>query len=580
MSIISGLFLSFNAYAADGIDNFDSEKIDNFSVMIKINTDASLDISEKIEYDFGANSKHGIIRNIPVRYRARGGNFNLRVSDVSVKDKNGTAYLFSEFYAGNDLNLKIGDADKTVSGKKIYVINYKIDRAINYFDSYDEMYWNVIGNDWGVAIDKTEVTVILPVDIAKEQVQKICFAGALGDKYPCSNSDYIYKYNLVQSVVFKQDSSFAPGQGLTVVVGFPKGLVAAPSFAGSMFEILKDNWILTFPFITLLAMYYLWSVRGRDPKGKGVIIAQYEAPDGLMPGEVGTIIDEKVDDKDVSADIINLAVNGYLKIIATENKWGVFGSGDYYLEKIKEGDALPDFDKKLMEGLFRTGAKVKLSALNNKFYQDHEQIVNKIYESTVAKGYFPENPQSVRTKYLGIGILIIVLGFFFSIFFVAFFGALGLGSLIASAMIVIFFSYIMPVKTKKGAEAKEYILGFKDYLSVAEKDRIDFHNAPEKNPERFERLLPYAIVLGVEKEWAKQFEGIYDQSPSWYSDPSGARFNAVFLASNLRSFSSAAGSRLSSTPSSASHGAAAGRSGFGGGGFSGGGFGGGGGRSW
>ena len=133
----------------------------------------------------------------------------------------------------------------------------------------------------------------------------------------------------------------------------------------------------------------------------------------------------------------------------------------------------------------------------------------------------------------------------------------------------------MPKKTRQGVLAKEHILGLKQYLTVAEKDRIKFHNAPEKNPEHFEKLLPYAMVLGVERDWAKQFEGIYNKQPDCYNDSSGVPFSALVLSNSLDSFQTKANSALASRPSSASSGG----SGFSGG-VSGGGFGGGGGGSW
>ncbi|MDP1845362.1 MAG: DUF2207 domain-containing protein [Candidatus Moranbacteria bacterium] len=146
---------------------------------------------------------------------------------------------------------------------------------------------------------------------------------------------------------------------------------------------------------------------------------------------------------------------------------------------------------------------------------------------------------------------------------------------IISGIIIFIFGWLMPAVTKKGAELKENILGFKDFLSVTETDRLKFHNAPEKTPESFEKFLPYAMVLGVEKEWSKQFEGIYNQQPNWYEDSSGRMFNAMILSSIVSDFSSSATAAMSSQPSSA----AGGGSGFSGGG-GGGGFGGGGGGSW
>jgi uncharacterized membrane protein len=136
----------------------------------------------------------------------------------------------------------------------------------------------------------------------------------------------------------------------------------------------------------------------------------------------------------------------------------------------------------------------------------------------------------------------------------------------------------MSVKTKKGVLAKEHILGLKRYLTVAEKDRINFHNAPAKNPKQFEKLLPYAMALGVELEWAKQFEKIYIEKPDWYSDPSstGSAFSIFALTQSLNNFEQTSSSTLSSTPPSS---AGSGSSGFSSGG-SGSGFGGGGGGSW
>ena len=127
----------------------------------------------------------------------------------------------------------------------------------------------------------------------------------------------------------------------------------------------------------------------------------------------------------------------------------------------------------------------------------------------------------------------------------------------------------MPKRTKKGVLTKEYILGLKQYLSVAEKDRLNFHNAPEKNPQHFEALLPYAMVLGVEKQWAKQFEGIYIDTSAWCTGFYIGSFSSRDFTNSLNSFGSQAKSTFA-TPSS----------GAGGGGFAGGGGGGGGGGSW
>jgi len=568
--IIFVLFLSFWGFLAPitGAQGIQPEIVDSFDAEVKINADASFNVSEKIQYDFGAAQKHGIFRDIPVKYQARGGNYNLRVSDISVKDENGVGYNFTTSYPDQDLEIKIGDADKLVSGKKMYVINYVIKRAINYFDTYDEFYWNATGNGWPVAIKKATLKVSLPQNVDSGLLQSECFVGIFGSQEKC-------QHNLTDAAGFyAANRELVPGEGLTVVFGFPKGIVHEPSTGEKFLEMLRDNGILFLPLIILLGMLWLWRKKGRDPQGRGTIIAQFDAPDNLTPLEVGTVVDEKADKKDISAEIIYLAVKGYLKIKKTESKILFITSTDYVLEKLKNADDLEnDFDKKLMEAFFQDGNSVKISDLKDTFYKNLKEINEKIYANVCTKGYFPKNPDKVRKIYLGTGIGILFAG----LFLINFWGALSVVSFILSGSIVMIFSSLMPQKTLKGVAAKEYILGLKEYLSVAEKDRLEFHNAPEKNPQRFEKLLPYAMVLGVEKEWAQQFQDIYKQNPGWYEDGTGhpSAFNSLIFVNSLNSFSSEANSSLYSNPSSA----ASGGSGFSGGG-GGGGFGGGGGSSW
>lgn len=577
IGFILGLIFAFSSFTALAANGLSLEKINDFDVTIRMNRDSTINVSERINYDFGSLSKHGIYRDIPISYSARGGNYSLRINDISVTDENNSAYRFESSISGDDMRIKVGDPDILVNGKKTYVINYKIGRAMNYFNSHDELYWNATGDKWQIGIDKAEVKVILPEKVAAEKLQKECFAGTLGSISSCSNSGYFPNENEVEEVRFRQDSPLEPGDGLTIVVGVPKGTVVAPSMIESAFAILWDNLVLAVPFIVFWIMFYLWYTRGRDPQASGTIIAQFDAPDRLTPGEVGTIIDEKADNEDISSNIINLAIRGYLRITRTEEKGIYFTKSDYILERLKSENDLEDFDKKLMQGMFRSGPLVKVSKLRNHFYNDLALVKRQLYAAVTSKGYFSGNPSNVRVNYGAAGVIIIILTFLIGPIFLNSMGVLAFFSFVASGVIVIFFSAIMPARTKKGADAKEYILGLKEYLRVAEKDRINFHNAPEKNPAQFEKLLPYAMVLGVEKEWAKQFEGIYNESPAWYRDSTGVRgFNSLILANSLAGFSHYTKSNLSAVPQGASQG----RSGFGGGGHSGGGFGGGGGGSW
>jgi uncharacterized membrane protein len=571
--IFLGLTLLFFASFASAQDSSSVEKITSFNGEIKINADSTINVRENIAYDFGENQKHGIFRFIPIKYKARGGNFNLRISDVKITDENGMSQNFTTTYEGNNIKFQIGDADKLVSGQKNYVISYVIRRAVNYFSDHDELYWNFTGDEWQVPIESAEVKIILP-DTAKNNFQYKCFEGEFGTTNECMASA------TGNTLEYSSTSDINPGEGMTIVAGWPKGITPEPTVFQKILDVVRDNWTLFVPFLVFALMFRLWHKKGRDPKGRGTIIAQYEPPDGLAPAEIGTMMDGSADNKDVSSTIIDLAVRGFLKIKREGGKslpagrQGFLGttSAEYTFTKLKEEEPERNFEKKTLNGLFPHGKETKLSDLKNKFYQSMSFIKSQLYEGVTQKGYYVSNPQTTRIMWIIAAIFSggILAGFFGSIQ-----DGFGVASGIISGVIMLVFGYLMPAVTKKGAELKENILGFKDFLSVTETDRLKFHNAPEKNPQMFEKFLPYAMVLGVENEWAKQFEGIYNQQPDWYEDSSGRMFNAMILSSMVSDFNSSAMTTMASQPSSASGGG----SGFSGGG-GGGGFGGGGGGSW
>src|SRR3989344_213833 len=545
--ILSGLFLCTNFSLAEVIDNFQSD--------IVINSDSSIDVTETIDYDFQGIYRHGIFRNIPIKYQARGGNYNLHISNIRVTDESGKDYQFQTSYPKNNIEIKIGDPNETITGKKKYVISYTILKAINYFSTEDELYWNTTGNNWPVEIKQASSKVILPAGVNENQIKAQCFAGTYGSTVNCpftTNSSEIY---------FSYSSGLSIGEGVTIVVGFSKGVVTPLTFWGNILEKIIDNLIVIVPIITLFAMFYVWYKKGRDPKGTGTIITQFDAPDGLTPAEVGTIIDEKVKTKDISAEIINLAVKGYIRVIRDE-KESIFSSVNYRLIKIKDiSNSENEIEQKFFRRLFGSKSEVNLKELKNKFQarlKVTKVTTDEIYEGLIKKGYIAKNPDKIRKIYLLVGIFIVIIPL---IFFSGVLNLIGIISIALSGVIVAIFSFIMPSRTIKGVKAWECILGLKEYLSVAEKDRINFHNAPEKNPKHFEKLLPFAMVLGVEKEWAKQFEEIYNENPSWYNDSNRSNFNSINFVNNLNHFSSSANSTFSSVLSSASSGV----SGFGGG---------------
>lgn len=541
-----------------------AEEITQLDVDIVINRDATASVVETIHYDFGNLQKHGIYRDIPVKYTTdQGNNRSITLNNISVTDENGNKYKFAISREGKQKRIKIGDANSYVTGSKVYVISYMVDGAMNYFDTHDEFYWNAVATGWTVPINTAGIHINAPA------LQKVdCFFGVYGASTKC---DSVSEKD-GDSVTFTQEN-ITPGKGVTTVIGMPVGTIHKPNTLEKIQKFLLDNWVIFIPLFVFALMMFLWSQHGKDPKGRGTIVPYYQAPEDLSPAEVGMIANDVLKKEHISALLIDLAVKGYMHIRRVK-KATIFSSADYIFVKTpKDITHLSNVDEReLFDKLFSfaSNGEVKMSKLQDKFYKKMEKIMTNVREQVVTKGYYVKNPKTVRQIYIAIGVLILFCGYLSSVFF----GTVALFSVSISGIIIIIFSFIMPQRTKKGAIVREQIFGLKLYMETAEKDRINFHNAPEKEPKKFEELLPYAMVLGVEKEWAKQFEDIYKgQNPEWYEG--NDVFTPTMFASDMRSFSERAVSSMSSSPSSAGSGG----SGFSGGG-SGGGFGGGGGGSW
>ena len=544
-----------------------AEQINNYQVDITINQDSSLNITEKIKYDFGELNKHGIFRTIPYSYSNTKGKFKLRLSDFKVTDESGKELSFEQSNGGGETELKIGDADVLISGEHEYDISYKVKRAVNYFEDHDELYWNAIGGGWDIPINKSEVNIFTPVQSNKST----CYVGMYGStRTDCDISNDGTHLSMISKKVLD------PGEYFTIVVSLPVGTIIKPTWQQNAWDMIKDNGIVVLPVIIFVIMFLIWKKYGKDAKGRGTIIPQYEPPQDLSPLYMGTLVDGKVDNRDLAAEIIYLATQGFIKIEHIETKVLLWFKGkDYQLTQLKQpNSSITGQTKKIFDAFFVSAGieSVKLSDFKKdvSFGQKITDAKSKILKELKTQGFYKYNPETVLI--LGV-VAAIFLGALFTILSAAIFGTIGFVSGILSGIIILIFALIMPARTKKGAEMREYILGLKKYLSVAEKDRLNFTDAPDKKPEQFEKLLPYAVALGVEKEWAKQFEGIYNVQPNWYSDSTGAAFNAAILSNSVGEFSSSMQSAVSTMTTSSS-----GDSGFSGGG--GGGAGGGGGGSW
>jgi uncharacterized membrane protein len=566
--LISFLFFGLFLVSASKVN---AEVIRNFDSQIKINADSSIMVTETINYDFETAEKHGIYRDIPVNYKTTIGNKSVSLEMQSVTiDGVDESYAISK--VGSNKSVKIGELKTFVSGEHIYVITYKITSAINYFKDLDELYWNVTGNGWIVPIENVSASVELP-NSALNNTSMSCYEGAVGSTEKCTGEVKDNLSTILSSRVL------ISGEGLTLAFDFPKGIVKEPTKTEVIMSLIKDNIILVLPFFIFIIMFYIWRKYGKDSKGYTTIIAQYEAPNGMKPTLVGSLVDERPDFRDVTAGLIYLAEQGFLKIKRIE-KEGLLGSVDYELELLKaDTSSLEKTEKSILNLFFNdnliVGSVEKISSFKKDilFSIKVKKIISDLYQEMTDRGFYVSNPIKAKAPYIIVGSIFTFLGLFL---FSKISGIVGIISMVVSGIIIMVFGSLMSKKTKLGAETKDYILGFKEFLSVTEKDRLNFHNAPEKNPEQFMAMLPYAIAFKVEKKWAKQFEGVYIGQPSWYQSNMTGAFIATNFITHMSDFSQSVDTSLALVSKSAASG------GFGGGGsgFSGGGFGGGGGGSW
>jgi uncharacterized membrane protein YgcG len=546
---------------------------------ITIHPDSSFKVQETIEVKFD-QPRHGIYREIPFRYRDElGKNVVTPIKVLSVQDDNGKSWKYKVERSGSILNIRIGHPDRYVDGNQTYVITYRVENAILYLKDHDELYWNVTGNYWKAPILEASADVSLAVKEKSKNMMAAAYTGRMGSK----GSDCDFQTNDNGGKFFTK-RGLGPGEGFTIALGWDKGIVSPPSsWKRWMWAMnLGENWVFILPLLSFIFMVHQWYSKGRDPKVREAVTVQYGPPkfndQPLSPAEVGTLVDERLDPKDITAAIVGLAVKGYLRIDETKHEGLIFHKTDHYLKKMKEADAsLGPFEIELMRDLFPGSLPgVLVSELKNRFYTNLPVLKKILYGELVRKRYFLSNPENVVNSYRVIGILLIVFGGFALIWFLN--RDAVIENVLAAFLMgvpVLAFAKHMPARTRSGALAYMDIRGFQEFMNRAEKDQLERMG----DKDLFSKYLPYAMALDVVDHWAKAFAGIYQEPPDWYVSPGGFQtFTPYTFVHSMSSMTSSLSSAVFSAPRGSGGGGDGG--GFGGGGNSGGGFGGGGGGSW
>ncbi|MFP5310776.1 MAG: DUF2207 domain-containing protein [Actinomycetes bacterium] len=595
------------------------ERILTFDVDLVVTADGDLEVVESITYDFGMAERRGIFRTIPVRsqlpqvvsFPVPGDTDEfLRAIDLTdVRVSSATAPTDVELdrpgpvsRAGDALRIRIGDPDVTISGVHTYRIAYRVRGALDGFAGADpDVAWDATGDAWEVPIDVATVTVRGP-----RVTRALCLRGTFGSTTSCEVG------GLDDGVARYRATDLGPGTGVTVVAGFAPGTVTVPEpllvRRWSVRSALAGSpWALPLGLATAVlglggVLALAWR-QGRDRELVGgvdshgvvsgaaferrrplleprTVPVRYRPPEGLRPGQLGVLVDERVDRVDVTATVVDLAVRGHLRIEEGRTVKVLWReSTEFTLRATPERVAPEDppllaYERRLLDGLFQEGDTVELEELRGAFAQRYAAVATEMYEDVAAQGWFPTRPDRVRSRWTAIGVAALVAS---TALFVA---ALLLTTLAAAVLPLVLASLVlvvaagrMPHRTAEGSRLLVEALGYREFVVTAESGRMAFAEAQQA----FVTGLPYAIVFGVAELWAARFAdlGLVTQElvSSWYAGR--GPFTGDGFTANLGRLDSGLGTSLATAPSSSS---GSGGSGFSGG--AGGGFGGGGGGSW
>jgi len=557
-----------------------TERITSYHSNIEVFEDSSMVVTETIRViSAGDQIQRGIYRDFPTVYRDNNGLRHYITFDIMEILRDGSPEPYHTQRAGNGIRIYIGEEDVFLTpGEYAYTIKYKTDRQLGFFKNHDELYWNVTGNGWVFPIDFASATIHLPQGVS-ENVTATAFTGPQDSTN--QNADWIIaRGGIVNFVTTEPLQSY---EGLTIVVGWPKGFVTPPTTLENILATIQAN--LGFivglgGFLLVLAYYlYIWNKRGRDPI-KGTIIAQYEPPQNLSPAMMRNINKMGPDYRGFAASVINIGVK---EILTMKEDKGFLKTTSYTLTKkdTQPKEILSTEEKLITDTIFSNSNEFVFTGKYDNQTKEVYDSFAKSLKSQAGKKYFTTN---ITASVVG-AILTFVL-FFATMITVAINGGgtghwievtFWLSLFIATIILNVTFFILLRAYTVEGRKIMDEIEGFRLFLSVTEKDRLNFHNPPELTPVLFEKMLPYALALEVENSWAKQFAEVFKRldeqgtsySPVWYAG-SIAHFNANSFASNM-SNSFAGAVAASSTPPGSSSGS---------GGSSGGGGGGGGGGGW
>lgn len=544
------------------------EEISSFDSAIEIERDGDVIVTETLRViSEGEQIRRGIFRDLPRFYVDQDNTrlaYGYRVLDVQ---RDGNEEPYDTETEGNAFRIIIGDEDVFLNnGPHTYVIKYEVKNQIRYFENYDEIYWNVTGNNWNFPIARARATITLPA--GANVTQTAAYTGTVG----ATGRDFTYT-GAGDVYTFETTRPLTSSEGLTVAIGFAKGLIDPPSASDRGGVWWQRYGALTVLGMSLVGLFWFlyrgFNRVGRDPP-KGPVFARYEPPQGYSPAAAHHIYYRGVNGhRALIATLMNLAVKGRITIDATDKKKTALTRNAGSVPGIAQEDDL------LINGIFGGSTQKTLGGTYDSSFTTAYTTFQNTLGRKYGSDYFRWNVGYTLTA-IAISVLVIMISAFMVVQWTVW-HTLGI---VALAALNAVFLYLMPAPTQKGQALHSEIEGFRLYMEKAEKLQLNAVEPgssapPPMTKERYETFLPYAVALDVEDPWTKYFEHVLPQEaanyhPTWTNMSTSQSLGALTgaMVSNMSSGVS------SSLPQSSSS------SGSGGGGSSGGGGGGGGGGGW
>ncbi|MFY7810005.1 MAG: DUF2207 domain-containing protein [Fimbriimonadaceae bacterium] len=533
--------------------------INQFDVDLDLQKNGELRVTENIQVVFTA-PRHGIFRTLPVEMPTPSGFKRLvLVDDIQVSDTTGNKSGMKVDKEGSNLKIRIGDPDAyaPVGPVVTYTIRYRVTGMLNRFDPSGgwgrnvELYWNALGTEWPVGIQKSQVTVRWPEGAQPKEVRAVTFWGNYGSRTQFQQigagttvePTTGIKMELTPTTLrITNPQPLLPYQGLSFALSMPSTLIDMPS----LWQEFRLKYAHLMGFLVPLGMavvfFVIWFIWGRDPVHKRGE-PQAEVPHELTGALAGALADGRFDEHDLSAVFVSLAKKGRLVL----NPGGL---GEMLtLTSNSSTQGLDDLEAYVLNLLLPHGPSISKTDLTEYVAPHLWQIKAKAFGELVKRGYYRSNPQSVQLAWgiIGLVLLVIVsmvvwsLAPYFSrdVVLLGFF--LGLGGLYL-------FARVMPRLTRRGSRAYAEVQAFAEFLDDAGLHRAKLKGRP-MDQTLYEDYLDHAVAFRRVKRWGHAFSALDLVRPGWITGR-GSAHDLNNLGNELGGFASELGKAASTPPKS------------------------------